>query len=313
MGSPPHPHYNQPMGRPMPPSQRQPYSNQTVPQTMANPHHSTVHYPTYHQQGAAYPYHMTGQQHPQGNPNMYPPQYQQQHYYPQAQAQGNSQGGYPSDEWHRAQYQPRHPMPSNAYLPAASANGNGRLKESSVSPLGSEGSGRSLLSPSPLPEAHRAASVEGRLEGQDAGSPVKIARVEENTERPESPKQILDLDSHNAASRRRSSQPPHPSAGFMYDPRAVHPGMQQGGAPPPHMMARTPYPSQAYPSGHYAAQRPHPHLMEALQRPQQLPYSPGQSHRMGLPMYRHPQAGGHYQGMMVQQRALAPEHYLHPG
>ncbi|XP_062316744.1 chromatin remodeling regulator CECR2 [Osmerus eperlanus] len=303
--SPPHGHYSQPMGRPMPPSQRQPYPNQTMHQAMASPHHSPARYHTYSQQGAVFPYHMAGQQHPQGSPNMYPPQYQQQHFYSQAQAQGTSQVGYPSDEWHRPQYQPRHPMPSNTYLPSA----NGRLKESSVSPLGSEGSSGGLLSPSPLPEVQHAG------EGQDggAGSPAKLARLEEGTERPESPKQILDLDSHNAASRRRGQHPSAAPAGYLYDPRTIHPGMQQGGAPPPHMMSRGPYQSQAYPRGPYASQRPHPHLMEALQRPQQLPYSPGQSHRMGLAVYRHPQAGGHYQGMMVQQRALAPEHYLHPG
>ncbi|XP_021457770.2 cat eye syndrome critical region protein 2 homolog [Oncorhynchus mykiss] len=311
MGSPTHLHYGQPMGKPMPPSNQQPYPNQPVPQTM-NPHHNPAGYPTYHQQGAAYPYHMAQQQqHPQGHPNMYP-QYQQQHFYPQPQ--GNSRGGYPSEEWHRQQqYQPRHPMPSNTYLPATSANVNGRLKEGSSmgSPLGSEGSGGSLMSPNPLPEGPRGGSVE--KESREAGSPVKHqpARVVECSERPESPKEILDLDSHNAAARRRSAQPPPHVANFLYDSRAVHTGMQQGGAPPPHMMSHAPYPNQpGYPSGHYAPQRPHPHLMEALHRPQHLPFPPGQTR---MAMYRHPQAGGHFQGMMVQQRGLAPEHFLHPG
>ncbi|XP_071752945.2 chromatin remodeling regulator CECR2 [Centroberyx gerrardi] len=337
MGSPPHPHYSQQtMTRPMPQSAHHPYPNQAI-----NPHHNPAHYPTYHQQGgAAYPYHMAGQQHPQAHPSMYPPaQYQQQHYYPQphlqaqAHGQANSRGGYPSEDWHRSQYQPRHPMPPNAYLPVASANVNGRLKESSLSPLGSEGSsGASLVSPGPVSDAglHPGGPGEGRGEGKEqagGGSPAKQARMEESSEQPESPKEILDLDSHNAAARRRSTQPPqqqHPAAsaahmasGFMYDPRAVHPGMQHGGVPPPHMMARAggvgrpPYPGQPYPDpGHYAAQRPHPHLMEALQRPQQLPYSPGQTR---MTMYRHPRAGGHFQGMMIQQRGLAPEHFLHPG
>ncbi|KAK6319978.1 hypothetical protein J4Q44_G00090850 [Coregonus suidteri] len=307
MGSPTHPHYGQPMG--MPPSNQQPYPNQAMPQTM-NPHHNNARYPTYHQQGAAYPYHMAQQQHPQGHPNMYP-QYQQQHFY--SQPQGNSRGGYPSEEWHRQQqYQPRHCMPSNTYLPAASANVNGLLKEGSSmgSPLGSEGSGGSLMSPNPLLEGPHVGSVE--RESREAGSPVKHqpARVEESSERPESPKEILDLDSHNAATRRQSAQPPPHVANFLYDPRAVHTGMQQGGAPPPHMMSRASYPSQpGYPNGHYAPQRPHPHLMEALQRPQHLPFPLGQTR---MAMYRHPQAGGHFQGMMVQQRGLAPEHFLHP-
>ncbi|XP_045892571.1 cat eye syndrome critical region protein 2 [Micropterus dolomieu] len=342
MGNHPHPHYSQTnMTRPMPPSAHHPYQNQAI-----DPLHSPAHHPTYHQQGGtAYSYHMPGQQHPQAHPNMYPPhQYQQQHYYPQLhpQAQGNNQassrGGYPPEEWNHSHYQPRQPMPPTAYLPVASARSNGHLKESSVSPLGSEGSsGASLVSPGPVPEVgpHPGGPEEGRCESREqagggsssGGSPAKQARTE-SSERPESPKEILDLDSHNAAARRRSTQPPqrqHPPAsaahmvsGFMYDPRAVHPGMQQGGVPPPHMMSqvredgnRAPFPGQPYPDpGHYAAQRPHPHLMEALQRPQQLPYSPGQTR---MAMYRHPRPAGYFQGMMIQQRGLVPERFIHPG
>ncbi|XP_022605691.1 cat eye syndrome critical region protein 2 [Seriola dumerili] len=342
MGNPPHPHYCQPnMTRSMPPSAPHPYHNQAM-----NSLHNPVNHPTYHQQGGtAYSYHMPGQQHPQAHPNMYPPhQYQQQHYYPQPHPQAqthnqaNSRGGYPSEEWHRSQYQPRQPMPPNAYLPIASARGNGQSKESSVSPLGSEGSsGASLVSPGPVSEAgphpggpedgKRESRVQGSGGSSSGGSPANQAHTE-SSERSESPKEILDLDSHNAAARRRSTQPhqqqhppasaAHMASGFMYGPRAMHPGMQQGGVPPPHMMSQArgvgnggPYPGQPYPDpGRYAAQRPHPHLMEALQRPQQLPYSPGQTR---MAMYRHPRPAGHFQGMMIQQRGLAPEHFLHPG
>lgn len=206
-----------------------------------------------------------------------------------------------------------------------------------MSPLGSEGSsGASLVSPVPEIGPQPGGPEEGKCEHREqasgcsstGGSPAKQARTE-SSERAESPKEILDLDSHNAAARRRITQPTqqHPPAsaahmvsGFMYDPRAVHPGMQRGGIPPPHMMFQTcgdgnraPYPSQPYPDpGRYVAQRPHPHphLMEALQRPQQLPYSPGQTR---MAMYRHPRPAGHFQGMMIQQRGLAPEHLLHPG
>ncbi|XP_044212967.1 cat eye syndrome critical region protein 2 [Thunnus albacares] len=335
MANPPHPHYSQTnMTRPMPQSAHHPYHNQAT-----NPLHNSAHHPTYHQQGGpAYPYHMPGQQHPQAH-NMYPPsQYQQQHYYPQPHPQAqthnqaNSRGGYPPEDWHRSHYQPRQPMPPNAYLPVASARGNTHSKESSVSPLGSEGSsGASLVSPAPVSEAgqHPGGPVEGKCESKEqasGGSPAKKAHTDGSSERPDSPKEILDLDSHNAAARRRSTQLPqnppasaaHMPPGFMYDPRTVHPGMQQGGIPPPHMMSQargvgngTLYPGQPYPDpGRYAAQRPHPHLMEALQRPQQLPYSPGQTR---MAMYRHPRPGGHFQGMMIQQRGLAPEHFLHPG
>uniref|UniRef100_A0A3B4XJT8 Cat eye syndrome critical region protein 2 homolog n=1 Tax=Seriola lalandi dorsalis TaxID=1841481 RepID=A0A3B4XJT8_SERLL len=323
MGNPPHPHYCQPnMTRSMPPSAPHPYHNQAM-----NSLHNPVNHPTYHQQGGtAYSYHMPGQQHPQAHPNMYPPhQYQQQHYYPQPHPQAqthnqaNSRGGYPSEEWHRSQYQPRQPMPPNAYLPIASARGNGQSKESSVSPLGSEGSsGASLVSPGPVSEAgpHPGGPEDGKRESRvqgSRGSPANQAHTE-SSERSESPKEILDLDSHNAAQHPPASAA-HVASGFMYGPRAMHPGMQQGGVPPPHMMSQArgvgnggPYPGQPYPDpGRYAAQRPHPHLMEALQRPQQLPYSPGQTR---MAMYRHPRPAGHFQGMMIQQRGLAPEHFL---
>lgn len=327
MGNPQHPHYSQTnMSRPMPPTAHHPYHNQAM-----NPLHNPVNHPAYHQQGGSvYSYHMPGQQqHQQPPPNMYPShQYQQQHYYPQPHqqapphSQANSRGGYPPEEWHRSRYQPRPPMPPNAYLPVASARGNSQSKESSMSPLGSEGSGGAgLVSPGPVSEA---GPEDGKRENRvqaGGGSPTKQAHTV-SSERPESPKEILDLDSHNAAARRRSNQLPqqqqHPPPGFMYDPRAMHPGMQQGGVPPPHVMSQargmgngSPYPGQPYPDpGRFAAQRPHPHLMEALQRPQQLPYSPGQTR---MAMYRHPRPAGHFQGMMLQQRGLAPEHFLHPG
>uniref|UniRef100_A0A665UJ73 Cat eye syndrome critical region protein 2 homolog n=1 Tax=Echeneis naucrates TaxID=173247 RepID=A0A665UJ73_ECHNA len=323
MGSPRHPHYNQTnVTRTMPPSSHHPFHNQGT-----NTLHNSVNHPTYHHQGGtAYSYHMSGQQHPPAHPNLYSShQYLQQHYYPQphlqtqTQNQSNSRGGYPPEEWHRSQYHPRQTMLTNAYQPPANARGNGHLKESNVSPLGSEGSiGASLVSAGPVSVHSGGGSSNGD------GSPAKRVHIE-SSEQPESPKEILDLDSHNAAARHRSTHLPqqhastaHLTPGFMFDPRAMHPGMQQGGVPPPHMISQArgignggPYPGQPYPDpGHYAAQRPHPHLMEALQRPQQLPYSPGQTR---MSMYRHPRPAGHFQGMMVQQSSLAPEHFLHPG
>ncbi|XP_026220809.1 cat eye syndrome critical region protein 2 isoform X2 [Anabas testudineus] len=337
MGNPPNPHYNHSnMNRAMPPSAHQPYHNQAI---------SPLHHSAYHQQGGtSYPYHMPGQQHPQAHSNIYPGhQYQPQHYFsqshPQAQVhnQTNSRGCYPPEEWNRSLYQPHQPMPPTAYLPVASARGTAQSKESSVSPLGSEGSSAtSLVSPGPVSEAGPHSGGPEELKGENVeqasagcssgGNSAKQVHVD-SSEQPESPKEILDLDSHNAAAHRRGTQPPqhqHPSAsatqmtsGFMYDSRAMHSGMQQGGIPPPHMMSqaggvrnRSPYPSQPYPDqGRYAAQRPHSHLMEALQRPQQLPYSFGQTR---MAMYGHPRPAGHFQGMMIQHRGLASEHFL-PG
>lgn len=244
-------------------------------------HHTYHGHPAYHQQGAlGYTYHMAAQQHPQAHGSMYPPhqyQQQQQHYYPQHQGHGQpaSRGSYPADEWHRPHYQSPRPVPE-------------------------------LAPADPLVEQNTG-------EGSPSGQLQK-----ENPSRAESPKEILDLDSHNAAGRHHGAQRRHLMAGYMYDPRAVHPGMQQGGVPPPHMLSqahggpgRASYPAQPYPDpASYAAQRPHPHLMEALQRPQQLPYSPGQTRMVA---YRPARPAGGYQGMGVQQRGLPPEHFLHPG
>ncbi|KAL4612822.1 cat eye syndrome critical region protein 2-like [Arapaima gigas] len=280
--------YGLPIGRPLSTSNHQTFADQTLGQPM-NPHHNTPRYVSYNLDSDTYPYCMASPNH-QGNANMFPP-HQQSHYY--LQPQDSRRGGFPAEEWQRPPYHPCHLMPSSPYMPAVVCI-NGRAKQISTSPRGSEGSGGGLLTPSPLPKS------------QEASSPLKPASVEDGPERPESPKEILDLDSHNAAARHRGAQPPY-AGDFPYDSRPIRPGLQQGGAPPPHAMHRPPYSAHPYPCGPYAAQQPHPHLMEALQH---LPYPPGRS-RMAL--YRHPQAGSHFQGIMVQQRSTVPEHYLYPG
>ncbi|XP_061577331.1 chromatin remodeling regulator CECR2 isoform X1 [Cololabis saira] len=340
IGNPPHSHYNQ--SRPMPPSAHHPYHNQSL-----NALHNPAPHPPYHQQGGtSYSYNMPSQQHPQAHNNMYPPhQYQQDTYYPQPHPQThphnqpNGRRVYPPKEWHRSVYQPHQPIPPSAYLPVAGVRAKVQSKESSASPLGSEGScGTGLVSPGPVAEVGpQSGDTEGGecdtrgrpgTGGSSSGSPAKQAH-NENPERPESPKEILDLDSHNAVARSRSVHPfqqqQHPPAsaaqmtsGFMYDARTLHRGMHTGGVPPPHMMSQgcalgngNTYPGQPYPDpGRFAAQRPLPHLIEALQRPQQLPYSPGQTR---MAMYRHLRPAGQFQGMMIQQRGLGPELYLRPG
>ncbi|KAK7891372.1 hypothetical protein WMY93_023335 [Mugilogobius chulae] len=293
----PHGHINGPMGSynmgnpTFNPANRHlhPYHGQAY-----NPHHNAAPRANYHYQGTAYPYNSTAGQ-PPAHANAYSgPQY---HYPPaQAQAEGqvNSRGSYSLEDWQRPQYQSHQPMPANPYLPAANAKGSSQARESSMSQWGQ-------MAPalSPLVLGSR-------------GNLTEQGLTEEKCEQPESPKEILDLDSHNAASQRAPPLPrQHPSAahmgpGFMYNHRSMH-------AAPQHMMSqaqamgnRAPYASQTYPNPGTYTQRPHPHLMEALQRPQMLPFSPGQS-RMN--MYTAPQPGAHYQGMMVQ-RGLLPEHFV---
>lgn len=324
-----HQHLNQPnMTRPVTQSAHHTYDSHTK-----KPLHNTTEQPTYHQQGAPpYSYHMQGQHHSQSHPLYSPHQYQQQHYYPQLQPQAqvqnqvNSTGRYPLEEWHQPHCQPPQSIQPSVFLPVPSVRSY--LKESSISAIGTEGPrGATLVSPGRLPEAgpHSGGPCDGKSDmrkgligcsNSAVCSPTKTLH-KENLEQPESPKEILDLDSHNAASQHHSTQAAahqrSAMAGYMYGPRVVHPGMQQGGIPLPHLVPganSVRYPGQPYlDPGCYVAQRPHPHLMEALQRPQQLPYSPGQTR---MAMYRPPRAAGHFQGMMLQQRGLPPEHFIHP-
>ncbi|XP_053741004.1 chromatin remodeling regulator CECR2 [Synchiropus splendidus] len=284
------------------------YPNQAVP----NPHSD---HPTYQQQGGnTYSYSMPGHQPPQQYPNAYTPHFQQHPYYQQPQS--HSKLGFPPQNWHRPPFQPRQPIPPSGYLPQPVGKGNSPSLDGCGSSVGAGAlNGSGLMSPSSM-------SGDGLEEGRAANenntkgfSPANHS----HSDRPDSPKELLDLDSHNAAARHHSNQhsqlqrPP----GFMYDPRTVHPGMLHGGMPPSHMMSQprgvgngTLYNTRFASAVAYPAQGPHPHLMEALQRPQQLPYSPGQSRHA---MYRHPQPSGLYQGMLIEQRGLAPEHFMNPG
>lgn len=289
------PHYSKYLGRPMPPSARLPFPSQAPQSQSMSPHHSPAHYSPY-QQGAMYQYHM-GPQHPQAHPSMHASYQQQQQYY--SQQQQNSRSGFPAREWPRPQYQPHPPMMANAYLTPAGSGINGRHKENTMSPLGSDGSGGNVMSPNLLHDGSQGSSTEN----QEGAPPPKQARTEDSSDLPESPKEILDLDSHNAAAyRRTSAQPQH---NYPYDPRTMHPSMQQSGALPPHGVAGVPYSRPQHPGGHFGPHNPHPHLMEALQRPQHLPYTPGQT------MYRHPHAAGHFRGVMLPQRSMVPEHFFH--
>ncbi|KAI5616139.1 cat eye syndrome critical region protein 2 isoform X2, partial [Silurus asotus] len=278
-------HYSKYIGRPVPPSGRPPYPNQATQSQSMSPH-NPVHCSSY-QQGAVYQYHM-GPQHPQVHPNMHASYQQQQQYYPQHQH--NTRPGFPAREWPRPQFQTHPSMMPNAYLPPAGPGINSRQKDTTMSPLGLDGS---IVSPNLVPD------VSQGTENQEGATPAKQARTEESSDLPESPKEILDLDSHNAAAHRRtSSQPQH---NYPYDPRAMHTGVQQGGAPPIHSLQGGPYSRPQNPSGHFGPHSLHPHLMEALQRPQHLPYTQGQT------MYRHPHAAGHFQDMMFPQRSMVPD------
>lgn len=290
---PTHQHFGPQIGRPLHSSNPHSYPNQGTTSQTTNNHPNPPHYAAYPQQGVPYQYRMATQ-HPQGHPNMYP-QYQQQQFY---QHHRHARPRFPAEEWSRPSFQPQHSMMPNSYPSPSAGTVNGRQQDNTMSPQGSDGSGGCLMSPSPLPDGSHISTLENR----ENGSPAKQARTEEPSQRSESPKEILDLDSHNAAARHHTSAPPPPS--FPY---GMHPSMQQGSAASHHMMTGGPYSSHQFPRGHFAQQHPLPHLMEALQRPQQLPFSPGQTR---MAMYRHPDVAGHFQGMVVPQRTMVAEHLL---
>ncbi|XP_077423380.1 chromatin remodeling regulator CECR2 isoform X2 [Vanacampus margaritifer] len=310
--NPPHPQYSQTsMTRSISHSAHHPYHNQTL-----NPLHNTPNHSSHHQQQkTAYSFHMPGPQHLHAHPSMYPPPpFQQEHYYPRPQAhnRANSRGGYPPECWQQSQQ----PMLPTTYLPSASAKGNNQAIGGWVSPTGSEGSTTvSLLSPEVESLSGGLEERKWEIRNSDSDSPTKRIRTKGSLEQPESPKDILDLDSHNAATRHHRNQPfastAHIPPGFIYDTRSAHQAMHPGGAPPsPNGVGNGAlYPRPPCPDpGRYTVQGPHPHLMEALQRPQQLPLSPGQ---MRMAMY--PRSGGHFHSVMIQQRGLASRNTLHPG
>ncbi|XP_023693379.2 chromatin remodeling regulator CECR2-like isoform X1 [Paramormyrops kingsleyae] len=257
LGRPTDGHYSRPMGR-LSPSNQQPFPCQAPPQSM-NPQQRPAHYAHYHQQREPYPYQMG-----QSSPTIFPA-YQLPGYGLQP-LRSRGAGGFATGEWPGSSPQTCLPVSSGTYVPV-----------SGTSPRAVEGSDASLLSPSSLPELPRC-------------SPVRPALVEGALDRPGSPKDILDLDSHTSAICRLASQPPH-AAGYKYTQCTA----------PPHPMS---------PPRFCAPQRPPPSLPDALRWPQCLPFAPEQP---AMPFFRAPQSRDHFKGVMVQQRVPVPEHYVHLG
>uniref|UniRef100_A0A8C0BNX8 CECR2 histone acetyl-lysine reader n=1 Tax=Buteo japonicus TaxID=224669 RepID=A0A8C0BNX8_9AVES len=138
-------------------------------------------------------------------------------------------------------------------------------------------------------------------DGQDLGP--EDEKSEESQERPESPKEFLDLDNHNAATKRQSSV----AAGeFLYGAPPPHLGSGMGFGPsafPPHgvmLQTGSPYASR-HPAGHFQP-RTYGSPMNA-----HLSHHPASGQANGLsqegPLYRCREENvGHFQALLMEQR-----------
>ncbi|XP_078272585.1 chromatin remodeling regulator CECR2 [Rhinoraja longicauda] len=259
------------MAQPQPFPNRQTFPNPNFPQQLP-----PGIYPAYQHQVQCYPYHGSQQQVPASYH-----QYQHAHYYPYGQ-------GYPAEDWPQAlsptahQLQPPTHMAVHNGKPAVQAAedpAHAHTLHEAVN-RNSKDSKNTIAGTSSVPHC-----------GKDE-------KADKEQERPESPKEILDLDSHNAAAKRQSSQP---VGGLVYRRHGLHPGLQGPHALLPHSPV---YPAQSpalFHANPHPSPRP-PHSMLAPTR-HQLNGQP-QGH---MPQYARPDHRlGQFHSMMMQQHALKP-------
>uniref|UniRef100_A0A7M4F7V0 Chromatin remodeling regulator CECR2 n=1 Tax=Crocodylus porosus TaxID=8502 RepID=A0A7M4F7V0_CROPO len=239
-------------------------------------------FPRYrHHQGMPYPYQ------PQPPPSYH--HYQRPPYYTCPQ-------GY--SDWQR----PLHPQaspsghpPSHPALPRPAFSDRGNMDSLD----GSEALSTALVSPNRMDMA--SAKEVPPSDGQDPGP--EDEKSEDSQERPESPKEFLDLDNHNAATKRQSSM----AAGeFLY------------GAPPPPLSSGIGFGPSAFPphgvmlqSGSpYASRHPASHFQSRAYGPPvnaHLSHHPATGQANGLsqegPLYRCREENmGHFQALLMEQR-----------
>ncbi|XP_039625836.1 cat eye syndrome critical region protein 2 homolog isoform X1 [Polypterus senegalus] len=228
-------------------------------------------------QRSTYPY--------QGTSNTY--QYAQSQYYPQPHG---ITSGFTVDDWKNFSYGSQN---SSAVSTPPDVNRiSGQARKSSISPHSSE----------TLPGRLVSFSIDvirnNSVENSEVSSPLKAG--DEDQERPESPKDILDLDSHNAAARRCNTT--SPNVGFMYGPRAAQSGVIDSDRSSCHSQLiahSSPYFTHQLTSSSYVPSR-----VEAIHHPYHVNYSQSQTR---IPLYSHE--------LMLQQRVGLPfeEQFLNHG
>ncbi|XP_053413941.1 chromatin remodeling regulator CECR2 isoform X4 [Nycticebus coucang] len=232
--------------------------------------------------------------HPQGMRYPYPPPPQPSyHHYQRTPYYACPQG---FSDWQR----PLHPQGSPSGPPASQAPPPRSLfsdKSAMANMQGCETLNAALTSPTQM-DAVAAKVVP--TDGQNPGPEEE--KLEECMERPESPKEFLDLDNHNAATKRQSSLS---ASEYLYGtpPPPLSSGMSFGSpAFPPHGMMLQPGPP-------YTPQRPASHLQPraySATGAAHPTHCPGAAQPNGLspesPVYRCQEEGlGHFQAVMMEQ------------
>ncbi|XP_059508403.1 chromatin remodeling regulator CECR2-like isoform X3 [Stegostoma tigrinum] len=258
-------------------------------------------YPAYQHQVQCYPYHASQQQ-------IQSPyhQYQHPHYY--AYAQGQS---YPPEDW------PQSLSPTGPHLQHSSHlsvhNGNGKTSVSSIPLQGSERSSDSRTLVNATQETMNGNSKEKNDMSQGTNNmshTTKDEKLNKEQERPESPKEILDLDSHNAAAKRHNAQP---ISGLIYRGPGVHPGIQGPHGILSHSSVYTAQSSSLFNTNTnpYATRRP-PQAMLGASRHHIPPHQINGQPQTRMPLYsQSDERMGQYQNMVMQQQGIRPpeEHY----
>uniref|UniRef100_A0A8D0GY53 Chromatin remodeling regulator CECR2 n=1 Tax=Sphenodon punctatus TaxID=8508 RepID=A0A8D0GY53_SPHPU len=229
----------------------------------------------------------------QGVPYSYQPQPPPSYHHYQRPPYYTCPQGY--TDWQR----PLHPQPNPTGHPAAQPP----LARPPFSDRGTMGSlqGCEALSTALASPSRMDMAIAKEVPGDEQDLSPEEEKPEESQERPESPKEFLDLDNHNAATKRQSSV----AAGeFLYGAPPLSSGIAFGpSAFPPHgvmLQTGSPYASR-HPAAHFQP-RAYGSPVNA-----HLSHHPATSQANGLtqegPLYRCREENmGHFQALMMEQR-----------
>ncbi|GCC26619.1 hypothetical protein chiPu_0005037 [Chiloscyllium punctatum] len=179
-------------------------------------------------------------------------------------------------------------------------------------PKGSEGSSDSHTLANATQEVMNGNAKENNDMSQGTNNmshTIKDEKLNKEHERPESPKEILDLDSHNAAAKRHNAQP---VSGLIYRGPAVHPGIQGPHGILSHSSVYTAQSSSLFNTNPYATRRP-PQAILGAPRHRLPPHQINGQPQTRMPLYsQSDERMGQYQTIMMQQQRIRPppeEHY----